>query len=103
MRLVRFLMKLTNETVTVELKNNSTATGTIVGVDLQMNIHLKHVKLRQKDKDAVHMDVLSIRGSNIRTIILPDSLNLDVLLEDTTPRPKIKPQSFRPSKRPKHR
>jgi len=32
MKLVRFLMKLTNETVTIEMKNGSVVTGTIVGV-----------------------------------------------------------------------
>ena len=39
-------MKLTNETVTIELKNGSSVTGTITSVDMQMNTHLKHVKLR---------------------------------------------------------
>jgi len=32
MKLVRFLMKLTNETVTIEMKNGAVVTGTIVGV-----------------------------------------------------------------------
>jgi len=35
------------------------------------------------------MDHLSLRGNNIRYYILPDSLNLDTLLVDDTPR--IKP------------
>jgi small nuclear ribonucleoprotein D1 len=32
MKLVRFLMKLTNETVTIEMKNGAVVTGTIVGI-----------------------------------------------------------------------
>jgi small nuclear ribonucleoprotein (snRNP)-like protein len=63
-RLCRFLMKLNNETVTVELKNGSVIHGTITGteshrsypyisrgscvragVDMQMNTHLKTVKM----------------------------------------------------------
>jgi len=93
-------MKLSNETVTIELKNNTTITGTVSGVDLQMNIHLKHVKLRQRGKEPVAMDVLSVRGSTIRSVILPDALNLDVLLQDDTPRPKVASSGRgRPSKR----
>ena len=32
MKLVRFLMKLNNETVTIELKNGSVVHGTVIGV-----------------------------------------------------------------------
>ncbi|KAF5371614.1 hypothetical protein D9758_003493 [Tetrapyrgos nigripes] len=88
MKLVRFLMKLNNETVTVELKNGSVVHGTITGVDMQMNTHLKTVKMTTRNRDPVSLDSLSIRGNNIRYFVLPDALPLDTLLVDDAPKPK---------------
>ncbi|KAL6012124.1 hypothetical protein ACLOJK_002601 [Asimina triloba] len=120
---VRFLMKLNNETVMIELKNGTTVHGTIIappsalimvigtctdyhsflillmskittitayGVDISMNTHLKTVKLTLKGKNPVTLDHLSVRGNNIRYYILPDSLNLETLLVEETPRVKPK-------------
>jgi small nuclear ribonucleoprotein D1 len=57
---------------------------------MAMNTHLKSVKLTAKGKNPVSLDHLSIRGSNIRYYILPDSLNLDTLLVDID-KPKQRP------------
>nr|PVC50021.1 small ribonucleoprotein D1 [Theileria orientalis] len=51
MKLVRFLMKLANESVTVELKNGTVLTGTVIGIDISMNTHLKNVKVVNKNSD----------------------------------------------------
>jgi len=88
MKLVRFLMKLNNETVTVELKNGSVVHGTITGVDMQMNTHLKTVKMTARNREPQSLDSLSIRGNNIRYFVLPDALPLDTLLVDDAPKPK---------------
>jgi len=88
MKLVRFLMKLNNETVTIELKNGSVVHGTITGVDMQMNTHLKTVKMTTRNRDPTSLDSLSIRGNTIRYLILPDALPLDTLLVDDAPKPK---------------
>lgn len=103
-------MKCVKETVTIELKNGTVIQGTItgnlfsnkknkgnmlIGVDIAMNVHLKSVKLLAKGKTPINMDHLSVRGNNIRYIILPDSLNLDTLLVDID-QPKIRPK--RPEK-----
>jgi len=56
------------------------------GVDVSMNTHLKSVKMTVKNKDPVQLETLSIRGSNIRYFILPDSLPLDTLLIDDAPK-----------------
>lgn len=55
-----------------------------------MNTHLKTVKLAVKGKNPVTLDHLSVRGNNIRYYILPDSLNLETLLVEETPRVKPK-------------
>lgn len=79
-------MKLSHETVTIELKNGTQVHGTVTGVDVSMNTHLKTVKMTVKNRDPQQLDSLSIRGNNIRYFILPDSLPLDTLLIDDAPR-----------------
>eukprot|EP00095_Tigriopus_kingsejongensis_P004560 maker-scaffold462_size163801-snap-gene-0.35 protein:Tk04560 transcript:maker-scaffold462_size163801-snap-gene-0.35-mRNA-1 annotation:"small nuclear ribonucleoprotein sm d1" len=86
MKLVRFLMKLSHETVTLELKNGTQVSGTITGVDVAMNTHLKGVKMTLKNRDPVNLDQLSIRGNNIRYYILPEHLPLETLLIDDGPK-----------------
>ncbi|CAF9907075.1 MAG: mRNA splicing protein smd1 [Heterodermia speciosa] len=108
MKLVRFLMKCANETVTIELKNGTklfslyvklittlTGTGTILhgtitAVSPQMNTALRAVKMTPKGRDPISLDTINIRGSTIRYYILPDSLPLDTLLIDDAPKPKNK-------------
>merc|ERR1712060_826600 len=83
MKLVRFLMKLNNETWVV---------GTVTGVDMSMNTHLKAVKLTVKGREAVALDHLTIRGNNIRYFLLPESLPLETLLVDDAPKVRNKKQ-----------
>lgn len=60
------------------------------GVDMQMNTHLKAVKMTMRNRDPTSLDSLSIRGNNIRYFVLPDALPLDTLLVDDAPKPKNK-------------
>ena len=53
-----------------------------------MNIHMRSVKVTLKGKNPVPMDHLTVRGSTIRYVILPDHVPLETLLVDDGPRPK---------------
>ncbi|KAI8865956.1 Sm-like ribonucleoprotein, partial [Ramicandelaber brevisporus] len=86
MKLARFVTRLAGESVTIELKNGTIVSGTISGADMLMNTHLKSVKMSVKGRDPLQLDRLSVRGSTIRYIILPDSLPLDSLLLDDRPK-----------------
>lgn len=55
-----------------------------------MNTSLRAVKMTPKGRDPISLDTINIRGSTIRNCILPDSLPLDTLLVDDTPKPKNK-------------
>ena len=89
MKLVRFLMKLSKEVVTVELKNGSSVHGTVTGCDVHMNVHMRGVKWTERGQDPMHIPgSVTVRGSTIRAVLLPDSLPLDNLLVDDTPKIK---------------
>ncbi|KAM3719848.1 putative small nuclear ribonucleoprotein Sm [Dirofilaria immitis] len=83
MLLIRFLMRLHKNVVTIELKNDTTIEGTVDSVDVAMNFHLTSVNVTLKDeKDPIHVDAVSVRGNSIRCIIFPDNMNLDKLMID---------------------
>jgi small nuclear ribonucleoprotein D1 len=64
--------------------------GTITSVSPLMNVALRAVKYTPKSRDTVTLDSMTVRGSTVRYIILPDSLPLDTLLIDDAPKPKNK-------------
>jgi small nuclear ribonucleoprotein D1 len=45
-----------------------------------------------RDREPLSLEYINIRGNNIRYYILPDSLPLDTLLIDDTPKPRNKPR-----------
>lgn len=90
MKLVRFLMKLSGETVEIELKNGTVVIGTVTGVDISMNTHLKNIRMTVKGYDPIDMDHMTIRGNNIRYFKLPENLPLETLLVDDNIKEKKK-------------
>lgn len=83
-------MKISNEVVTVELKNGTVVHGTVTGVDVHMNIHLKNAKLTARNREPVHYDAIAVRGSQVRYVVLPEALPLDSLLVDDRPKANLK-------------
>ena len=88
MKLVKFFMKLGNETVTIELKNGTVVVGTLSAGDMAMNVHLKAVKLMVKGQPSKQLDHITLRGSHLRYFLLPEAINLDTLLVDDGPKQK---------------
>lgn len=53
-----------------------------------MNTTLRNVTMTIKGREPITLQYINIRGNNIRYYVLPDSLPLDTLLIDDTPKPK---------------
>ena len=79
----------------LRLEDDFNTLETVAGVDVAMNTHLKKAKMQIRGQPAVSLDATSIRGSNIRYFILPDTLNLEVLLAD------VEKEANKPRKAPK--
>ncbi|KAK9883547.1 hypothetical protein WA026_001726 [Henosepilachna vigintioctopunctata] len=87
---VRFLMKLSNEFLSMKLKKGSIIHGAKTGVDVAMNAHLKAVNAIVENRKPVNLDTLTVRRINIKYYILSDSLPLETLLMNYTPKAKAK-------------
>jgi small nuclear ribonucleoprotein D1 len=77
MKITAIFKKIKNEIITIELKNGIILNGSVENVDPYMNIYLKHVKRTFKGKNSNIIPTISVRGSRIRFIILPDWINFD--------------------------
>ncbi|GES65006.1 DNA repair protein Pso2/Snm1 [Aspergillus terreus] len=88
-----FFKTLTNQTVTIELKNDIRIRGTLKSVDQYLNIKLDDVDVLDLDKYPHLSSVknMFIRGSVVRYVMLPRS-EVDIgLLEDATRRADTSP------------
>lgn len=82
MKILHFFKILLNEFITVELKNGIIIYGTLFKFDKSMNLYLKDVKKSFKKEKSIYFDSVSIRGSMVRYIILPNWVNLDLILSE---------------------
>ena len=83
MKLVHFLMKLQNEVVQVELKNGTQVQGTLLSVSPAMNMNLRDAKMTVPYRDTIALEHITLRGNQVRMVLLPDELNLDSVLQET--------------------
>ncbi|PFH50895.1 hypothetical protein AMATHDRAFT_143796, partial [Amanita thiersii Skay4041] len=87
---------LTDQQVTVELKNDLSITGTLKSVDQFLNIRLDNIKVSDEARHPHMMAVKNcfIRGSVVRYVQLPGEHVDTQLLEDATRRgvPLFKPR-----------
>ena len=72
--------KILNETISNELKNGTLIYGILTKFDKSMNLYLKNVKKSSSNQKSIYFDAISIRGSMVRYIILPDWINVDLIL-----------------------
>jgi len=83
MKISKFLGKILNESVTIELKSGVVIYGTLTKFDKCMNLYLKNVKKSFSTDKSIYFESVSIRGSMVRYIILPVWINLELILIET--------------------
>ncbi|PGH03438.1 hypothetical protein AJ80_08686 [Polytolypa hystricis UAMH7299] len=83
-----FFKTLTNQTVTIELKNDIRIRGTLKSVDQYLNVKLDDIEVLDLDQYPHLSSVKNIfvRGSVVRYIVLPQAEVDRGLLEDATRR-----------------
>ncbi|KAJ1927076.1 U6 snRNA-associated Sm-like protein LSm2 [Tieghemiomyces parasiticus] len=83
-----FFKTLVGQSVTVELKNDLSVTGTLVSVDQFLNIKLDNIRV-ENEEDCPHMMSVKncfIRGSVVRYVRLPVAAVDTALLQDAARR-----------------
>lgn len=73
MKLARFFMKLSHETVATEVKNGTQVIGTHTCIDVSVNTYPKAIKMTLKKREPMQLETLGIQRNN-RYFSLPDSL-----------------------------
>ncbi|XP_063810451.1 U7 snRNA-associated Sm-like protein LSm10 isoform X1 [Pseudophryne corroboree] len=80
--LVILLQGLTGHVTTIDLRNESSATGAIVNVDAFMNIRLAKVTYRDRRGEEAKLDDLFITGRNVRYVHIPDEVDIIHTIEE---------------------
>ncbi|KFO12228.1 U7 snRNA-associated Sm-like LSm10, partial [Balearica regulorum gibbericeps] len=76
--LVILLQGLHGHVTTVDLRDESTATGRVTNVDAFMNMRLAEVTFTDRQGTASHLDELFVTGRNVRYVHIPDEVDIRV-------------------------
>nr|XP_009681324.1 PREDICTED: U7 snRNA-associated Sm-like protein LSm10 [Struthio camelus australis] len=79
--LVILLQGLHGHVTTVDLRDESTATGRITNVDAFMNVRLSEVTFTDRQGTVSHLDELFITGRNVRYVHIPDEVDIRATIE----------------------
>lgn len=79
--LVCLLQACQGHKVTVELRNESFAEGTVDLVDGYMNVNMSKVELTKINSKTVRLEELFIQGRQIRYVHIPDEINMRDAIE----------------------
>ncbi|KAM4795135.1 U7 snRNA-associated Sm-like protein LSm10 [Rhinophrynus dorsalis] len=80
--LVILLQGLHGYATTVDLRDESSATGTIINVDAFMNIRLAKVTYSDRQGKQTSLDDLFITGRNVRYVHIPEEVNVIRTIEE---------------------
>ncbi|XP_069828756.1 U7 snRNA-associated Sm-like protein LSm10 isoform X2 [Dendropsophus ebraccatus] len=80
--LVLLLQGLHGRVTTVDLRNESSATGTVLNVDAFMNIRLKKVTYTDRHGQEAKLDDLFITGRNVRYVHIPEEVEIIPTIEE---------------------
>ncbi|XP_075051540.1 U7 snRNA-associated Sm-like protein LSm10 [Mixophyes fleayi] len=80
--LVILLQGLNGHVTTIDLRNESSATGAIVNVDAFMNIRLAKVTYTDRHGKMAKLDDLFVTGRNVRYVHIPDEVDIIQTIEE---------------------
>ncbi|KAM4702245.1 U7 snRNA-associated Sm-like protein LSm10 [Discoglossus pictus] len=79
--LVILLQGLHGQVTTVDLRDESSVTGSITNVDAFMNIRLAKVIYRDRKGKETELDDLFVTGRNVRYVHIPDEVDIISTIE----------------------
>lgn len=80
--LVILLQGLCGRVTTVELRDESAATGRVTSVDAFMNVRLAEVTFTDRQGAVSQLDELFVTGRNIRYVHIPDEVDIRATIEE---------------------